>query len=58
MSKAVKEKKVEEKIIRLTLPIPEKVYNVLKAMSEKEERSLTSQIIYILKTNSIQEESK
>ena len=58
MSKAVKEKKVEEKIIRLTLPIPEKVYNALKAMSEKEERSLTSQIIYILKTNSIQEESK
>lgn len=59
MKKAVKQKEeTKEKVVRLTLPIPENVYNALKAMSEKEERSLTSQIIYILKTNSIQDEKK
>ena len=50
MSKAVKQKEeTKEKEIRLTLPIPESIYNALKTMSKEEERSLTSRIVYILK---------
>lgn len=50
MSKAVKPKEeTKEKVVRLTLPIPESIHSALIQMSKEEERSLTSQIVYILK---------
>ena len=57
MKKAVKKEETKEKVVRLTLPIPEGIHIALMQMSKEEERSLTSQIIYILK-NAIQEEKK
>ena len=57
MSKAVKQKEeTKEKEIRLTLPIPESIYNALKITSKEKERSLTKHIIYILKNYNPQEE--
>lgn len=50
MSKAVKPKEeTKEKVVRLTLQIPESIHSALIQMSKEEERSLTSQIVYILK---------
>jgi hypothetical protein len=45
----MKKKKEKEKEIRITIPFPESIYNGLKDMAESEERSLTGQLIYILK---------
>lgn len=38
-----------EKSVRITIPFPEGIYNKLKEIADSEERSFTSQVIYILK---------
>jgi hypothetical protein len=43
---------------KLNIPFSKELYTSLKEMAERENRSMTSQIVYILERNSIQEEKK
>lgn len=47
-----KQDRKEEKSVRITIPFPEGIYNRLKELADLEERSFTSQVIYMLKKSS------
>lgn len=55
---ATKKKKETVKVKRLTLPIPESTCNAIDVIAQKQNRSMTKQIVFILENYVIQEEKK